>query len=319
VHPEARLAHLQSFLAMHLPKETISERELWDLYLTFSPERLNLADRGYVSGIHPLELWLVRYLTEHPGASWNEVLDASGGVRQEIYSWLFNGDMTKQDTRIRILIEQDAFARILENWRSLGYPFAHLVPSLGTAIGASGDRPDALAELMAIIMHDGVRVPTVNIEQLHFAQNTPYETNLSPAAQPERVMPVEVARTVRRALVGVVAEGTARRVSGAYLATDGSPLEVGGKTGTGDNRFDRFGAGGGMISSRVVDRTATFVFFLGDRFFGTATAYVPGPDAEHFHFTSALAVQLLKVLQPELRPLIDAPTEAPALIGSSRP
>jgi hypothetical protein len=73
-----------------------------------------------------------------------------------------------------------------------------------------------------------------------------------------------------------------------------------------------------MISSRVVDRTATFVFFLGDRYFGTVTAYVPGGDAARFHFTSALAVQLLKVLEPELKPLIDQPAE-PALVGSSRP
>ncbi len=87
---------------------------------------------------------------------------------------------------------------------------------------------------------------------------------------------------------------------------------LGGKTGTGDNRFDRFGAGGGMISSRAVDRTATFVFFLGDRFFGTVTAYVPGPDAARFSFSSALAVQLLKVLEPELQPLLAAPPAAQA-------
>lgn len=318
VHPNARLAHLQAFLASRLPQAAVSENELWDLYLTYSPERLNLADRGYVSGIHPLELWLVRHLAEHPGASWNEVFDASADVRQQVYRWLFNGSMHKQDTRIRILIEQDAFGRILENWRSLGYPFAHLVPSLGTAIGASGDRPDALAELIGIILNDGVRVPTVTIEQLHFAANTPYETTLSPEAQPERVMPLEVARTVRRALMGVVANGTARRLGGAYLAANGGPLAVGGKTGTGDNRFDRFARGGGIISSRVVDRTATFAFFLGERYFGTVTAYVPGPEAARFHFTSALAVQLLKVLQPELKPLIDAP-EGPVLIGSSQP
>jgi len=170
---------------------------------------------------------------------------------------------------------------------------------------------------MATVMNDGVRVPTVTIEHLHFAANTPYETNLSPAAQPERVMPVEVAQTVRRALMGVVANGTARRLNGAYVAADGTPLPVGGKTGTGDNRFDRFAKGGGIISSRVVDRTATFVFFLGDRFFGTVTAYVPGPDAANFHFTSGLAVQLLKVLEPELKPLLDQPAE-PALIGSSQ-
>jgi cell division protein FtsI/penicillin-binding protein 2 len=171
---------------------------------------------------------------------------------------------------------------------------------------------------MGIIQNDGIRVPTVSIEQLHFAANTPYETHLSPVAQPERVMPVEVAQTVRAALMGVVANGTARRLNGTYKAPDGSPLVVGGKTGTGDNRFERFARGGGMISSRVVDRTATFVFFLGDRYFGTVTAYVPGGDAARFHFTSALAVQLLKVLEPELKPLIDQPAE-PALVGSSRP
>ena len=196
------------------------------------------------------------------------------------------------------------------------------MPSLGTAIGASGDRPDALAELMGIILNDGVRVPAVTIEQLHFAANTPYDTTLSPGAQAERVMPVEVARTVRSALTGVVANGTARRLNGVYSAAGGSPLAVGGKTGTGDNRFDRFARGGGIISSRVVDRTATFVFFLGDRFFGTVTAYVPGPDAGRFHFTTAIAVQLLKVMEPELKPLIDppaAPAEPEALVGSSQP
>jgi membrane peptidoglycan carboxypeptidase len=319
VHPQARLADLQAFLAAHLPHAVVSQNELWDLYLTYSAQRLNLADRGYVSGIHPLELWLVRYLEQHPSASWNDVLEASTDVRQQVYSWLFSGSMAEQDTRIRILIEEDAFSRILENWRSLGYPFAHLVPSLGTAIGASGDRPDALADLMGTIMNDGVRVPTVTIKQLHFAPNTPYETNLSPAARPERVMPVEVAQTVRQALMGVVADGTAARLRGAYTAPDGSPLAVGGKTGTGDNRFDRFSRGGEMISSRMVDRTATFVFFLGGRFFGTVTAYVPGQDADRFHFTSALAVQLLKVLEPELHPLLDAPSGAQAMVGSSQP
>src|SRR5205807_986202 len=167
IHPEARLAHLQSFLATHLPQTPVTENELWDLYLTYSPERLNLADRGYVSGVHPLELWLVDYLAQHPGAAWNEVYDASAPVRQEVYGWLFNGSSPKQDNRIRILLEQDAFGRILENWRAMGYPFAHLVPSLGTAIGASGDRPDALADLMGVVMNDGVRVPTVAIQELH--------------------------------------------------------------------------------------------------------------------------------------------------------
>jgi hypothetical protein len=113
-------------------------------------------------------------------------------------------------------------------------------------------------------------------------------------------------------MLAVVAEGTAKRVRGAFRAADGSPLPVGGKTGTGDNRYDTFGAGGRLIAQRVVDRTATFVFFLGDRFFGTVTAYVPGAVAIRYDFTSALAVQLLKAIEPQLRPLFETHVEKDA-------
>ncbi|HKW53187.1 MAG TPA: hypothetical protein VJO12_05815, partial [Stellaceae bacterium] len=156
----------------------------------------------------------------------------------------------------------------------------------------------------------GVKLPTTDLERVDFAAGTPYETRMvyRPEA-PERTMAPEVAATVRRALSGVVAAGTATRLRGAYAAADGAPLPVGGKTGTGDNRFDTFGPGHALIESRVVDRTATFVFFLGDRFYGTVTAYVSGDDAEHYKFTSALAVSLLKALAPQLKPLIDAPPQ----------
>ena len=62
--------------------------------------------------------------------------------------------------------------------------------------------------------------------------------------------------------MGVVVEGTATRLRGAYPAANGTLLPVGGKTGTGDNRLDRLGRGGRLISQRVVDRSATFAFFL---------------------------------------------------------
>src|SRR5947207_490414 len=313
-HPDARLADFRDYLAANLRGAFLSQEQLWEMYTSLSPEKMSLADRGYVAGIHPLELWLGNYPKDHSGANWNEVVDASADVRQEIYGWLFNGSLTKQDTRIRILIEQDAFQRIWENWRQYGYPFGHLVPSLGTAIGASGDRPDALAELMGVIMNDGVRMPSISIERLRFAEATPYETVMKRSAEPERVMSHEVAEVAKRALKGVVQEGTARRLIGTYKAADGTELPVGGKTGPGDNRYHHFGAGGGITGSRVVDRTGTFVFFLGDRFFGTVTAYVAGPEAARFSFTSGLAVQLLKVLEPELRPLIQSP---PAPDGKS--
>ena len=307
MYPDGRFAAFQNFVTQHLPHEALTQDELWHAYITDTPYRLSLKDRGYVAGVHPLEIWLASYLQDHPDATWDQIVEASADVRQQVYSWLFNGSLYKQDERIKILLEQDAFERILEQWRLMGYPFTHLVPSLGTALGASGDRPDALADLMGIILNDGIKLPTGSIDQLRFAQGTPYETALARNAAPVRVMAPEVAQTLRKAMMGVVADGTASRLRGAYATTDGELLPVGGKTGTGDNRFDHFAAGGGITSSRAVDRTATFVFFLGDRFFGTVTAYVPGPDAAHFTFTSALAVQLLRVLEPELKPLLDAP------------
>src|SRR5690606_11746216 len=121
-----------------------------------------------------------------------------------------------QDSRIRILLEEDAFALIHAAWRRLGYPFDSLVPSYASAIGSSADRPEALAELIGIILNDGVWQPSVRIERLHFAADTPYETvlGLDPVA-PRRVLAPEIAATVKRAPVDIVQAGTARRLHGA--------------------------------------------------------------------------------------------------------
>ncbi|HEY1259018.1 MAG TPA: transglycosylase domain-containing protein [Stellaceae bacterium] len=319
VRPEASRAALAAFLSRHLPKASIDDDELWDIYRESSPRTVSLRDRAYIAGVHPLELWLVDYMQTHPAPSRDEVVQASAAARQEVYRWLFDSRSPyTQNLRIKTLLEQDAFEKILLDWRRQGYPFSHLVPSDGTAIGSSGDRPDALADLMGIIVNDGVRVPTVSLKRLDFAVGTPYETDLTIAPEPQRVLAPEVARTVRRALLGVVADGTANRLRGIYRAADGSALPVGGKTGTGDNRFDRFGRGGRLVSQRIVDRTATFVFFLGDRFFGTVTAYVPGKAAGQYHFTSALAVQLLKALKPQLDPLLTSPSAIPPVRAQNR-
>src|SRR5258706_11763707 len=148
---------------------------------------------------------------------------------------------------------------------------------------------------MGIILNGGVELPTESITRLHFASNTPYDTTLSrKAATPVRVMAPEIAQTLRAVLMGVVADGTASRLRGMYVQRAGSPLPIGGKTGTGDNRNDRFAAGGGITASPTLAGTAALVFFLDDRFFGTLTAYVPAPDPGRSHFSTALAVQLLK-------------------------
>jgi len=105
----------------------------------------------------------------------------------------------------------------------------------------------------------------------------------------------------------VVQVGTAARLRGTYYNADGSDLDVGGKTGTSNNNYEHFGAGAVRIGSEPKDRTATFVFFLGDKFYGTVTAFVRGKESADYHFTSALVVQLLKALAPQLQPLLGTP------------
>ncbi len=300
IDPQADDARLDALLKRQLGRAAGSPRELRSLRDTHA--RLSLADRGYVARVHPLELWLVGFLRRQPGATLSEVLDASRGERQEVYAWLFKTrHKSAQDLRIRTSLEIDAFARIHQSWRRLGYPFDSLTPSYASAIGASGDRPAALAELIGIIVNGGARLPTRRIDALQFARETPYETRLEHrSVAVEQVLAGEVAGTVRRALVKVVEEGTARHLKGALVGPDGSMIEVGGKTGTGDHRFKLTGRDGRVISERVVDRSATFVFMIGERYFGTVMAYVHGPAAARFRFTSALPVQLLKSLGPQL-------------------
>lgn len=99
----------------------------------------------------------------------------------------------------------------------------------------------------------------------------------------------------------------------ASLLRDAVPnLPIGGKTGTGDNIARTFGPGGRLISARTISRTATFVFFVGDRFFGVASAYVEGTDASRYAFTSGLPVRVVRLLLPELKPLLNGPDVASA-------
>jgi membrane peptidoglycan carboxypeptidase len=308
--PNASQAAFNSFVRARmvenkaLPK--VTEKRLADMYQSYGPGAYDLPDQGYIARVHPLDLWLVGYLMQHPDAQFKDAVAASRFERQEVYSWLFKSrHKSARDSRIRTMLEIEAFLDIHQRWQKLGYPFDHLVPSLATAIGSSGDRPAALAELIGIIQNDGIRLPTLRIDSLHFAADTPYETRL--ANNPElgkRVLPSEVAAAMREALSKVVDAGTARRVSGSFKLDDGNVLAMGGKTGTGDNRIESIGAGGRILASRAINRTATFVFYIGDNHFGTLTAFVPGRAAEGFRFTSALPVQVLKGMAPILNPYL---------------
>lgn len=305
--PHADEATFAAFLRKYLPQEKLTDKRIGELYKSYGPGAYNLPDQGYIARVHPLELWLLGYLLEQPQATFTDAVKASQDERQEVYGWLFRSrHKSARDSRIRIMLEVEAFLDIHRRWQNLGYPFAHLVPSLATAIGSSGDRPAALAELMGIIQNDGIRQPSARINSLHFAADTPYDTLVERnQVSGKRVMASEVAAALRSVLAEVVENGTARRLKGSFTLPDGQPLQVGGKTGTGDNRIETVGAGGRVLSSRAMNRTATFVFYLGPRHFGTLTAFVPGQAAESFRFTSALPVQVLKGMAPILMPFLE--------------
>lgn len=306
--PGASVSDMAAFLRETLPSSSLSPALIDKLYAEFAPGKFNIQDQGFLARVHPLELWLVSYLKQHPDATLSETLAASKEERQIVYQWLFKTpSLRAQDSRIKTLMEMESFEEIHKQWKKVGYPFQSMVPSLASAIGSSGDRPVALAELVGIILNDGKRLPLVRLNELHLAAGTPYETKLTrvDSSEVEQALKPEVARALKKAMATVVESGTARRVFHTYTRSDGKFYTIGGKTGTGDHRFETYGAGGQVTSSRVVNRTATFAFYIADRFFGVISAHVPGEEAAKFDFTSALAAELLKIVNPSVVPMIE--------------
>ncbi|HXG50407.1 MAG TPA: transglycosylase domain-containing protein [candidate division Zixibacteria bacterium] len=296
---------LAAWLSSH--GESHSARVVSELFRSYSNPRLNLSDYGYLLSVHPLELWCAGMLARKPTMSWQELYEASAEARRVSSGWLLQSrNRRPQDLRLRIRAERDAFARMTPYWQRLGFPFKTMVPSYATAIGNSSDRPVALAELLGILVNDGERLRRSVLDKIHFAPGTPYETVFE--QQPkggERVLAPEVARAVRRAMAEVVEHGTARRLKGVFRLRDGRLLVVGGKTGSGDNRYETFNRHGAVTSSRPTNRTAAFVFYIGKRYFGVVTAYVQGQEAGDYHFTSALPVTILKLLAPAILAVLD--------------
>jgi len=303
LRPDADENAFSSFLRERVPAESLAKVKMSTLFKKYATDAYNLQDKGYLASIHPLELWLLAYLQETPQPSLADAADKSLQVRKDVYGWLLKTRAKNaRDARISTVLEVEAFSDIHRRWARLGYPFDHLVPSLATALGSSGDKPAGLAELMGIILNNGRKVPTFRLTSLEFAKDTPYETTVQrPPVVPEQVMLPEVAAELQKALAGVVASGTARRLSQTFFLKNGTAMSLGGKTGTGDNRIVTT-RGGQRISSKARNRTATFVFFLGDRHFGTLTAFVTGNSSASYSFTSALPLQVLKSMAPVLLP-----------------
>ncbi|MCT7942358.1 transglycosylase domain-containing protein [Shewanella sp. SP1S2-7] len=308
LQPYKSTEDLKQFLRERMPEKPQTDKQINSLYNKYGQDKFNLADQGFIARVHPLELWVLSYLNDYPDAKLTQVLEDSQATLLEVYRWLFRTrHQNARDQRIKVMLEVEAFLSIHQRWQRMGYPFDFIVPSLGSALGSSGDRPAALAELMGIIQNDGVRAPTMRIEKLHFAQDTPYEVKFAnDIKQPIQALRPEVAMALKNALANVVEKGTARRLKDSIINAEGHIVRLGGKTGTGDNRIATEIRNGRKVSSTAMNRTATFVFYLGDNYFGTLTAFVPGSKADDFSFTSALPLQVLKGMLPILTPQLFA-------------
>lgn len=316
VRPSAPRAEFDAFVSRHLgdrrwARLDEAEREL--LYTKHAMANFDLQDRGYIAGLHPLELWVVGWRARHPGgaAALSGALSQSADPIAETYRWLYAPKKKKgQDERIKQVLEQEAFAALHRRWAKLGFPFERLIPSYATALGSSGDRPEALATLAGILSADGVRYPNVRVNRMRFAEDTPYALVVDfPGASGEPLLRPAVAQAAKEAMRGVVRRGTARALKGAF---GGGTLKMRAKTGTGDNRSKRVGRWGRVLSETVHSRTATVVFTLGDRWFGVMTAVVMGDEGAEHKFTSGLAARALSRMAPILLPAMRSEAE-PAL------
>lgn len=297
LHPNAPLAAMETFIRAECENKCGDGTDFQKLYDSYGRDKFNLNDRAYLTKIHPMAIWLSEQRVANPKMTWDDALKGSTRERVEIYSWLLNSkNMGGQNNRIHTILEEEAFTHIHAYWAKMGFPFDRMVPSLASALGASGDTPAALASLAGIIQNDGLNRGSMRFREITLAPNTPYQLNFrKPAPQPQRVLPAEATRIIRDTMYTVVENGTAVRARGSVKLSDGTVLPLGGKTGTGDNRE----------GDTVKSRTATFVFVIDNRFYGTITAFVDGPSAAKYRFTSSLASQIFKTIVTDIQPVLD--------------
>ena len=308
VFPDKTSAEFRKFLQQHVRGMNLNQARLDFLCDKYAHQEWSFSDLGYISDVHPVELWLVGFLQQHPKASVSTIKDSSKEIIQATYGWLFRtSSKVAQNRRIKTIFEHEAFKDIHRAWARLGFPFEQLVPSYATAIGSSADRPNALAELMGIVLNQGIRKPMYRIDKVAVGKGTPYETHFEYRSDTgEKVLRPEIADVIKNALFDVVKNGSASRAQRSFIMFDNQEMPVGGKTGTGDHQYKTFNHLGELTSSRAMNRSATFSFIIGDRFFGNITAYVPGTDAGEFAFTSSFPVAIFKQLAKYLKPLVES-------------
>ena len=76
LEPAATPEALDQFLRERIGEKAPDATRVQSLYSRYAPDALDLPDRGYVAGVHPLELWLVAFRLQHPTATLGEAISA---------------------------------------------------------------------------------------------------------------------------------------------------------------------------------------------------------------------------------------------------
>ena len=140
------------------------------LFRAYQNPRLTLIDYAYLLSMHPLDLWCATEFCKDADLPWEKLWSSSSGSASPGLRLVAqHRNHRAQNVRLRIRIERDAFTRMTPYWQRLGFPFKTMVPTYATAIGSSSDRPVALAELVGILVNDGVRRPATSLTKIHFA------------------------------------------------------------------------------------------------------------------------------------------------------
>ncbi|RAL23791.1 hypothetical protein DL240_06455 [Lujinxingia litoralis] len=245
----------------------------------------------------PLELAAIAALTQAPDASLSEVMLATREARARQIDWI-DAHTSALETRrgITYAMEARVFELLREQWALAGYPFERLTPSLATALGSSGDRPAALARLVAAVRAGGVVPELRMIESARLYEQTPYETWFRAAGGPaQRAFSPEVARAVEALLIRVAERGTGHASEGPW-SVDGERWEVGGKTGTSEHLLHIRDRAGRVIERRPMARSGTWVFFAGPCLIGSVVIFEQGASAAEHHFHGGDAAELSRAI-----------------------
>jgi|GEM_PF-5041859 len=305
IKPGATVDEIKNFVQPELANKKLRPdyKRLHQIYgaATYDPANLffkfNLNDRGYLTRpIHPLELAIAAERIKNPEITWPQAVAKTAPDRIHVYKWLIQSNKKKaQDKSIGIMLDHHAWREIGKQWQAVGYPFK-LVPSLATVIGVSGDTAESLAALNATFLSaEGKSVPATRISDLHFGVGTPHETHIK-LGHPEakQAMRPTTAKLMLEMTRGVVASehGTGRRVKDGIKLSDGTVLDLRGKTGTNDE------------SETSGVRVGAFAGTIGDRYSVCISGYITGATPRD-KFTSGMAVQALKMLFPELKSMFE--------------